>query len=163
VSEEIVLRTQTSAHQNELLSKGVLDFCVLGDVFRKDEIDATHYPVFHQMETMKLFKVTDLQKVLVEMARKNKNDFLQFSLTDLPMKERYRYFDQEVENGNLVLKLVAQDLKETHENLMKHLFKNAKLEFRWSPDSFPFTEPSFELEVLLKEKWLEVLGSGTIG
>ena len=44
------LRTHTSAHQNELLLKGCEKFLVTGDVYRKDEIDSCHYPVFHQME-----------------------------------------------------------------------------------------------------------------
>jgi len=48
--ENTCLRTHTSAHQNELLSKGCEKFLVTGDVYRKDEIDSSHYPVFHQME-----------------------------------------------------------------------------------------------------------------
>jgi phenylalanyl-tRNA synthetase alpha subunit len=44
-----VLRTHTSAHQTELLRQGVDAFLCSGDVFRRDEIDATHYPVFHQV------------------------------------------------------------------------------------------------------------------
>jgi phenylalanyl-tRNA synthetase alpha subunit len=33
-----------------------LDAWVLtGDVYRRDEIDRTHYPVFHQMEGVRLF------------------------------------------------------------------------------------------------------------
>jgi phenylalanyl-tRNA synthetase alpha chain len=50
VDEKTVLRTHTSAHQNELLNKGYKKFLVTGDVYRKDEIDSSHYPVFHQME-----------------------------------------------------------------------------------------------------------------
>lgn len=50
VDSETVLRTHTSAHQNELLNKGYTKFLVTGDVYRKDEIDSSHYPVFHQME-----------------------------------------------------------------------------------------------------------------
>ncbi|MDR2282016.1 MAG: hypothetical protein LBE37_02345 [Sphingobacterium sp.] len=49
-----VLRTQTSAHQNELLKQGYESFIVTGDVYRKDTIDRTHYPVFHQMEIVKI-------------------------------------------------------------------------------------------------------------
>jgi len=52
VNENTVLRTHTSAHQNELLAVGHTNFLVIGDVYRKDEIDRSHYPVFHQIEGM---------------------------------------------------------------------------------------------------------------
>ncbi len=43
---------------------------------------------------------------------------------------------------------------------MQVLFGNA--EMRWVDAYFPFTTPSFELEVMYQGKWLEVLGSGMI-
>ncbi|PSR53292.1 hypothetical protein AHMF7605_06980 [Adhaeribacter arboris] len=49
-----VLRTHTSAHQTTLLKQGETKFLVTGDVYRKDTIDKTHYPVFHQMEGVKV-------------------------------------------------------------------------------------------------------------
>jgi phenylalanyl-tRNA synthetase alpha chain len=33
---------------------------------------------------------------------------------------------------------------------------------RWVPAYFPFTNPSFELEIYFQEEWLEVLGCGII-
>lgn len=53
--ENTVLRTHTSAHQTELISKGHKNFLVTGDVYRRDEIDAMHYPVFHQMEGVTIY------------------------------------------------------------------------------------------------------------
>ncbi|KAJ6360628.1 hypothetical protein OIU77_004610 [Salix suchowensis] len=50
VDSQTVLRCHTSAHQAELLKKGHTHFLVTGDVYRRDSIDSTHYPVFHQME-----------------------------------------------------------------------------------------------------------------
>ena len=52
LNEDTVLRSHTSAHQNELLAKGHNSFIVTGDVYRKDEVNATHYPIFHQMEAI---------------------------------------------------------------------------------------------------------------
>lgn len=113
INEKTVLRTHTSAHQNELLSKGYQNFLVTGDVYRKDEIDRYHYPIFHQMEGV--FKVPD---------NKDPTDFL-----------------IEILGG-----------------LAKHLFPNC--EYRVNDDYFPFTEPSFEIEVFHNNCWVEILGCG---
>lgn len=45
--------------------------------------------------------------------------------------------------------------------LVQHLF-GKDTEMRWNADYFPFTEPSFEIEVKYMGNWLEVLGSGVI-
>lgn len=50
-----MLRAHTSAHQRELVRAGLDAFLLAGDVYRRDEIDASHYPVFHQMEGVRLF------------------------------------------------------------------------------------------------------------
>ncbi|KAI3891819.1 hypothetical protein MKX03_008445 [Papaver bracteatum] len=52
----------------------------------------------------------------------------------------------------------AEDLKKCLEGLARHLF--GAVEMRWVDTYFPFTEPSFELEIFFQEKWLEVLGCG---
>lgn len=64
-----VLRSHTSAHQNMLLKQGHTMFLATGDVYRKDTIDRTHYPVFHQMEGVKILPegsdaLTDLMNTL---------------------------------------------------------------------------------------------------
>mmetsp|Transcript_2105 Transcript_2105/g.7522 ORF Transcript_2105/g.7522 Transcript_2105/m.7522 type:complete len:453 (+) Transcript_2105:172-1530(+) len=56
VNNDNVLRCHTSAHQVETLMKGERKFLVTGDVYRRDSIDATHYPVFHQMEGFRVFE-----------------------------------------------------------------------------------------------------------
>jgi phenylalanyl-tRNA synthetase alpha chain len=56
VSADTVLRCHTSAHQAEILREGAsAAFLVTGDVYRRDSIDATHYPVFHQMEGVRVY------------------------------------------------------------------------------------------------------------
>ena len=54
INNNHVLRTHTSAHQNLLLLNGETKFLVTGDVYRRDTVDRFHYPVFHQMEGVKV-------------------------------------------------------------------------------------------------------------
>ena len=57
-------------------------------------------------------------------------------------------------------KLLESELKKTLEMLCQAIFSGAKpegeIQMRWTPTYFPFTHPSFELEVLFEDKWLEV-------
>jgi len=52
LSENIVLRSQTSAIQIRKMLEGNLPIKIIcpGRVYRSDAVDATHSPVFHQME-----------------------------------------------------------------------------------------------------------------
>lgn len=44
--------------------------------------------------------------------------------------------------------------------MARHIFGD--VEMRWSPDQFPFTDPSLELEIKYNGEWLEILGCGVI-
>lgn len=66
IDDFTLLRTHTSAHQNEILKKGIDSFIVVGDVYRKDEIDKSHYPIFHQLEGVSVCKDLDPTKDLHE-------------------------------------------------------------------------------------------------
>ncbi|GLC48484.1 hypothetical protein PLESTB_000103000 [Pleodorina starrii] len=125
VDANTVLRCHTSAHQAETLRAGHSAFLVTGDVYRRDSIDATHYPVFHQMEGVRVFSEADW-----------------------------------LASGLDPTKLAERDLKDALEGLARHLFGD--VECRWIDAYFPFTEPSFELEIFFKGKWLEVLGCGVM-
>lgn len=57
------------------------------------------------------------------------------------------------------VKLMEHELKTVLIGLTKDLFGNS-IEYRWVDVHFPFTQPSWELEIFYKDKWLEVLGSG---
>lgn len=65
VDENHVLRTATSAHQTELMRSGYRQVLVVGDVYRKDTIDKTHYPVFHQVEGLKIMPSGDARADLL--------------------------------------------------------------------------------------------------
>ena len=73
VGSNMVLRTQTSSDQvRGLISHGVpLYIACPGRVFRTDELDATHTPVFHQVEALAVDKnltMADLKGVLDKLA-----------------------------------------------------------------------------------------------
>ncbi|PAU67608.1 phenylalanyl-tRNA synthetase subunit alpha [Bifidobacterium criceti] len=73
VGSNMILRTQTSSDQvRGLISHGVpLYIACPGRVFRTDELDATHTPVFHQVEALAVDKdltMADLKGVLDKLA-----------------------------------------------------------------------------------------------
>ena len=35
---------------------GLDNFLVVGDVYRRDSVDSSHYPVFHQIEGVRLYE-----------------------------------------------------------------------------------------------------------
>lgn len=124
VDASTVLRCHTSAHQAEMLREGHTHFLVTGDVYRRDAIDATHYPVFHQMEGFRVFNPSEWEGAGIEAGTA----------------------------------CAAKALKKTLEGLARRLF--GEVEMRWVDCYFPFTEPSFELEIFFQNKWMEVLGCG---
>ncbi|KAJ1462806.1 hypothetical protein M885DRAFT_455290 [Pelagophyceae sp. CCMP2097] len=134
LTDTALLRTHTSAHQSEHLRAGAEAFLCTGDVYRRDEIDASHFPAFHQMEGVKLFP-----EALVGGARATREEWI----------------------ASPECKLVGDDLKATLEGLVDAVF-GPGLEKRWRDDFFPFTEPSFELDVFYQGDWMEVLGCGVI-
>ena len=60
INGQYMLRAHTSAHQRDMIKSGWDAFLVTGDVYRRDEIDRSHYPVFHQMEGVRLFGQNEL-------------------------------------------------------------------------------------------------------
>ncbi|KAK8796723.1 hypothetical protein WA538_005917, partial [Blastocystis sp. DL] len=62
-----VLRPHTSAHQVELLAKGIKSFIVVGDTYRRDEVNRTHYPVFTQMEIVRTLPESNPDRIVDDM------------------------------------------------------------------------------------------------
>ncbi len=110
-----LLRTHTSPVQIRYLEANPPPVRVVapGRVFRRDSMDATHSPVFHQVEVLAIDEGLDFSHL-----RGTVTTFLQAFFGDLPVRFRASYF--------------------------------------------PFTEPSAEVDVQWRGRWLEVMGCGMV-
>ncbi|MEN9219148.1 MAG: phenylalanine--tRNA ligase subunit alpha [Gloeomargarita sp. DG_2_bins_126] len=110
-----LLRTHTSTVQIRYMEahRPPVRIVVPGRVYRRDNVDATHSAMFHQVEILA------------------------------------------VERG-----LTFTDLKGTLVAFVKALFGEVPVRFRAS--YFPFTEPSAEVDLQWRGRWLEVLGCGMV-
>jgi len=151
VNERYILRAHTSAHEDELIRCGLNAFLIVGDVYRRDSVDATHFPIFHQMEGVRLFNEHQL------FSKSDNSD------GDLRLFEND--FEDTIEKQSChtmeAAKLVEYDLKHTLEKCLMDIF-GPKIEFRWVDAYFPFTHPSFELEIKIENEWIEMLGCGVL-
>ena len=73
--DEVLLRTQTSPMQIRYMENNKPPLCMLapGRVFRKDEADATHSPMFHQIEGLVVAEditMGNLKDALITIMRK---------------------------------------------------------------------------------------------
>ncbi|NXY89845.1 SYFM protein, partial [Alcedo cyanopectus] len=149
LNHEHMLRAHTSAHQWDLIRSGLDAFLAVGDVYRRDTIDTTHYPVFHQMEGVRLFSSHELFSG-VEAGE------------GLELFERGQRTAHKQECHTMeAVRLLEFNLKQVLTKLMTHLFGDG-LQVRWVDCYFPFTHPSFEMEINFQGEWLEVLGCGVM-
>ncbi len=115
LEDSFLLRTHTSPVQIRFLEKNPPPVRIIspGRVYRRDSVDATHSPVFHQVEVLAIDEDLDFSHL-----RGTVMTFLKSFFGDLPIRFRASYF--------------------------------------------PFTEPSAEVDVQWKGKWLEVMGCGMV-
>ncbi|XP_018496686.1 phenylalanine--tRNA ligase, mitochondrial [Galendromus occidentalis] len=147
-----MLRAHTSAHQRDLIASGLDAFLAIGDVYRRDEIDRTHYPVFHQVEGVRLLTKEQLFKKQADSLNLFETSSTA-SKVDIDNKQSCHSME--------TAKLLEHELKSALEGMVSDIFQE-KLEFRWVDTYFPFTHPSFELEIKLNDVWIECLGCGIV-
>lgn len=112
INKNILLRAHTTAHQAELIRTGLNDFLIIGDVYRRDEIDSTHYPVFHQVDGVRLKTRDQLfpsdETLEIFETSENSPNIVEFK------KQNYHTLE--------AVKLMEYELKSTLMGLAKHLF-----------------------------------------
>ena len=113
--DNLLLRTHTSPVQIRQLEQNPPPVRIVapGRVYRRDAVDATHSPVFHQVEVLAIDEGLDFSHL-----RGTVMAFLKAFFGDLPVRFRASYF--------------------------------------------PFTEPSAEVDVQWRGRWLEVMGCGMV-
>ena len=115
LKDDFLLRTHTSPVQIRFLENNPPPVRIIapGRVYRRDAVDATHSPVFNQIEVLCIDEGINFSHL-----RGTVLTFLKTFFGDLPVRFRASYF--------------------------------------------PFTEPSAEVDVKWKGKWLEVMGCGLV-
>lgn len=151
INSNTMLRAHTSAHQRDFIRMGLDRFLVTGDVYRRDEIDQTHYPAFHQMEGVRLYTKEELFQKCTDTSL----DIFETPGSSSEVETR----DKQKMHTLEAVKLMEVSLKDTVVKLVKDLLGNGT-EYRWNPCYFPFTHPSYELEIKFNGEWMEMLGSG---
>ena len=200
VNEQYVLRTHTSAHQLHAFSRLATKptnigqtqqpeysgYTICADVFRRDSIDRSHFPVFHQMEGARLWGYqpsrtrTDSRYELFKR-RKNQiaKDLYELPSHGLKVEDPNLPFHTsnpaQAKHDHEEVRLMAKHLKKSLEILVAKVLTQARdaggnmvgtsqepLQVRWIDAYFPFTSPSWELEVFWQGEWLELLGCGIV-
>ncbi|KKK13251.1 phenylalanyl-tRNA synthetase [Aspergillus rambellii] len=192
LNDKTVLRTHTSAHQqayfqqinrNEATRPEEVGYTVVADVYRRDAIDRSHYPVFHQMEGAMLWKrpSQDPLKSSSQTAAAIMEDVRKIPVHNVPVEDpnpaihpERNPLQAEYHSAEEV-EAVGAHLKRSLERMVIKVFTEASkaaaasagvepepLKVRWVEAYFPFTSPSWELEVFWQGDWLEILGCGVV-
>ncbi|KAG8949722.1 hypothetical protein FRC04_008262 [Tulasnella sp. 424] len=167
----MMLRTHTSAHEVQVFRDQVEKWLLIADVYRRDEIDSSHYPVFHQVEGARTFDLTTSEKIKQLEAENGAMEAKLTSSNIIIEDETVVGVDNpyQIEHDPYQASLVLANLKHHLNSLILNLFstpaggdKSEPLRVRWIPAYFPWTGPSYEVEVLFQGKWLEILGCGVV-
>ncbi|KAG9249023.1 hypothetical protein BJ878DRAFT_199661 [Calycina marina] len=180
INKGTVLRTHTSAHQADVFRRNESEgFLISADVYRRDAIDRSHYPIFHQMEAARVWdRKTVPNGDIAAAVWKDMEALPKHNMTvedpNPPMHpERNPLQKKHLEDEAAA---IAAHLKRSLELVVAEIFSRAKkaaimanpdfadeqLKVRWVEAYFPFTSPSWELEIFWQGDWLEVLGSGVV-
>lgn len=183
INKNTLLRTHTSAHEVEMFKANTSDgYTIAADVYRRDAVDRSHYPIFHQMEgaltwdrnkypsrKALLDAITDSYESLPKHDLVVEDSSPAFEV-DNPLQAGFHSAEEAT--------IISKHLKRSLEDMVVTIFTEADkaivaagqrredsdepLKVRWMKSFFPHTSPSYEMEVWWRGDWLEVLGCGVI-
>lgn len=180
LNEATLLRTHTSAHERECFQQcQTPGYLISADVYRRDTIDRTHYPVFHQMEGARVWSRTEHGDNLVGVMEKELGEISDTEIEVIdPNPPFHAENPKQLRMSEQECIVIGQHLKRTMELLMAHVFNHAKqaaiaagskdpdllqpIKARWVEAYFPWTSPSWEIEIWWKGEWLEMCGCGIV-
>ncbi|KAI1825377.1 phenylalanyl-tRNA synthetase mitochondrial precursor [Xylaria intraflava] len=181
INRDTLLRTHTSAHQAETFRANLSDgYLISADVYRRDEVDRSHYPIFHQMEGARSWDRTKVPNGDVAAAVWSDLETLPKHNIEVqdpnPPFHNERNPLQKDHHSAAEAEAIGAHLKRSLELMVVEIFTRAKaaakkadpyfvdepLQVRWVETYFPFTSPSWELEVYYDGDWLECLGCGVV-
>ncbi|KAK4548033.1 hypothetical protein LTR36_010753 [Oleoguttula mirabilis] len=184
INKDTLLRTHTSAHEVDVFKANTSNgYTISADVYRRDAVDRSHYPIFHQMEGALTWDRSDFKtrqacvdQITTDFEKLPKHDLVvedpnpSFHAERNPLQEKH-HTPEEAE-------IIGAHLKRSLEDMVVTIFTEADkalaaagqgsqaeqepLKVRWVEAFFPHTSPSWELEVWWRGDWLEVLGCGVI-
>lgn len=179
LNRDTLLRTHTSAHERELFRASLGDgYLFSADVYRRDDIDRSHYSIFHQTEGVRKW-----DRALVpggDVAAAVYADLEKLPSANVTVEDATPPFDEQrnppqaEHHSAAEAEAIVAHLKRSLELVVVEIFGRARaaaqradpdfvdkpLQVRWVEAYFPFTSPSWELEVYYGGDWLEVLGCG---
>ncbi|KAG8835886.1 Cell cycle serine/threonine-protein kinase cdc5/MSD2 [Serendipita sp. 399] len=168
LNKDWMLRTHTSAHEIQVFRSGIPKWLLSADVYRRDEIDRSHYPVFHQMEGARVVEPSEME----ELAKENEELEKSLAAVNIQVEDVSTIGESNPYQKwhNLEhARLVNANLKHSLNSMIYALFGklatrrgDGPLQIRWIDAYFPWTSPSYEVEVLFDGKWLEILGCGVM-
>ncbi|KAF2636472.1 phenylalanyl-tRNA synthetase mitochondrial precursor [Massarina eburnea CBS 473.64] len=188
LNKDTVLRTHTSAHQADTFRANESEgWLISSDVYRRDAVDRTHYPIFHQMEGARTWSRAAVEKSGKSLAKLIYEDTEKIPKHNIDVQDPDTPFHasrnpKQDPHSVEEVSAIAAHLKRSLEDVVVAIFAAAKtastspsispdqptpdddepLKMRWVEAYFPFTSPSWELEVFWQGDWLEILGCGIV-
>lgn len=181
LNKDTLLRTHTSAHETQCFKDcKTPGYLISADVYRRDTIDRTHYPAFHQMEGARTFErkadgshLEEIQREIDAIPQSN-------LVVEDPNPPFHEGNPRQKTMSERECELLGIHLKRTMELIMGDVFSKARdaaiasgsleadadlnspIKARWIEAYFPWTSPSWEIEIWWKGEWLEMCGCGVV-